>query len=118
MSRTRKQQRDPEDLLPLRPVIFEMLLLFNEGQRHGYGLMQELRERSGGRWILGPGTLYRTINEMLDQDLIVPAQPEQTPADSRVRRYYRVTPFGRRVAAGEASRMARLVETATLGKLI
>ena len=109
---------DPQSLIPLRPVIFEILLMLNEAPRHGYGIMKEVTERTGGRTILGPGTLYRTLKEMRNLNLVQPARssPERE-ADER-RFYYEITPFGKRVAAAEAARMAALVGVARAGKLI
>jgi len=114
-----KPQATPDDFLPLRPIVFEILLLLNEAERHGYGLMQELKERTNGRWILGPGTLYRTLRSLQDDRLIEdsPRRPAPDQDDER-RRYYRLTPFGRRVAAAEAARMAALVDTARAGHLL
>ncbi len=105
-------------MVPLRPVIFEILLILNEEERHGYGLMQDVKQRTNGRSILGPGTLYRTLNEMQRLNLI--EQSDRRPApdlDDERRRYYRLTSFGRRVAAAEAERMAALVRTARSGDL-
>jgi DNA-binding PadR family transcriptional regulator len=108
--------RQSEDLLPLRTLVFDFLLLFNEDDRHGYGLMRTHNDR-GGKQVLGPGTLYRTLKEMQDRGLIEPAgnQPVQAGKD---RRYYRITAFGRQVAAAEAARMASLVGIAREGKLL
>ena len=108
----------PESMVPLRPVIFEILLILNEEERHGYGLMQDVKQRTNGRSILGPGTLYRTLNEMQRLNLI--EQSDRRPApdlDDERRRYYRLTAFGRQVAAAEAERMAALVLTARSGNL-
>lgn len=104
------------DMLPLRPVIFEMLLLLNEEERHGYGLMLALKERSAGRWILGPGTLYRTINELLDKKLIEHSRDERVAGKER--QYYRMTRLGKQVAAAEAHRMSELVKSAVESRLI
>jgi DNA-binding PadR family transcriptional regulator len=113
--------RDPtidqiDEILPLRPVLFEMLLILNECDLHGYGLMLELKERSAGRWILGPGTLYRTINEMLDNNMIEPA--DEIEVAGKKRQYYRISSFGKLVAAAEANRMATLVKNAVDARLI
>lgn len=109
----------PESLLPLRPVVFEILLILNETERHGYALMQDVKERTAGRWILGPGTLYRTLQELQDQGLIEPSKKRPVPElDDRRRRYYRLTRFGRLVARAEAKRMASLVEVAKAGRLL
>ena len=102
-------------LLPLRPVVFEILLALNEAPTHGYGLMKTLKQRSAGRWILGPGTLYRTLREMQTQDLIEPLPGAE---DGRGRRDYRLTARGRRVAAAEARRMEGLVRVARAGQLL
>ncbi len=109
----------PESLTPLRPVIFEILLILSEEERHGYGLMQDIKQRTNGRSILGPGTLYRTLNEMQRLKLIERSDHRPAPdLDDERRRYYRLTPFGRQVAAAEAARMAALIRTAQSGDLI
>ena len=108
-------ERTPETLLPLRPLVFDFLLLFNQEARHGYGLMQEQNDK-GGRQVLGPGTLYRTLREMQELDLI---QPVNGAADhGKDRRYYSITSFGRQVATAEAARMASLVGLAKEGRLL
>ena len=109
-------RRHPEDLLPLRSLVFDFLLLFNESDRHGYGLMRTHNER-GGKQVLGPGTLYRTLKEMQDQGLIEPAGDRSEPG-GKDRRDYRITAFGRQVAAAEAARMASLVGLAREGRAI
>jgi DNA-binding PadR family transcriptional regulator len=102
-----------QDLLPLAPVTFHMLLLLGEGERHGYALKREMAKRTQGKLNPGPGVLYGAINKMLEQGLIV--ESEERPVshlDDERRRYYRITPFGRRVAQAEAARMRELVEMA------
>lgn len=113
------QHNAVESMLPLRPVVFEILLILNEAERHGYGLMQDVKERTGGRWTLGPGTLYRTLRELEEKKLIAPTSRRPAPdLDDERRRYYKLTRFGQRVAAAEADRMAALVRVARSGKLI
>ena len=113
-----KTKTDPESLVPLRPVIFEILLMLNEAPRHGYGIMKEVAKGSGGRTILGPGTLYRTLKEMRNLDLVQPASGSPGRGTDERRHYYEITPFGKRVAAIEATRMATLVGIARSGNLI
>ena len=113
-----EKQTDPQSLIPLRPVIFEILLMLNEAPRHGYGIMKEVTERTGGRTVLGPGTLYRTLKEMRNLNLVQPAQSTPKRGRDARRYYYEITPFGQRVAAAEAARMAALVGVARAGKLI
>src|SRR5476649_2980096 len=90
-----------------------MLLGLSEGERHGYALKREILQRTGGKLNLGSGALYGSINKMLEQGLI--EESEERPAshlDDERRRYYRITPLGRRVAQAEAVRMRQLVEMA------
>jgi len=81
--------------------------------RHGYAMIQEVAARTGGQLRLSAGTLYRSIQRMLDQGLIV--EPRERPApkdDDERRRYYRLTPHGRRVAEAEMRRLDGLVKIA------
>ena len=103
----------PEDLLPLKPDAFYVLLVLLHGERHGYAIIRDAAERSGGRVALQAGALYRLLHRMLDDGLVVEAQRRPAAdADDERRRYYRVTPFGRRTIAAEAERMASLAEAA------
>src|SRR5215469_3503169 len=109
----RKDELAVQDLLPLAPAMFHMLLLLSEGERHGYALKREMSKRTGGKLNPGPGVLYGAINKMLEQGLVV--ESEERPAshlDDERRRYYRITPLGRRVAQAEAVRMRDLVQIA------
>lgn len=103
----------PESFLPLRPVEFDILLSLAGGDRHGYGVIQETEERTGGRVRLELGTLYRALRRMEEQELIAPTDPPpgEEDADGR-RRYYALTPLGRAVAAAETRRMEGLVAVA------
>ena len=108
-----------ERFLPLKHDIFAVLLVLLEGERHGYGIMQDAAERSGGRVNLQPGALYRLLKRLLDDGLIreTERRPVETSGDER-RRYYAVTPFGRDVARAEALRMAELVAASRVSKLL
>lgn len=98
----------PVDILPLRPVEFDVLLALAGGERHGYGILQEVQDRSDGAVLLEPGTLYRALRRMLTAGLVARTDPRRGGDDDR-RRYYRLTEIGRRVAAAEASRLSELV---------
>ena len=104
---------DPQTNLPLRPVDFHILLVLTDGDLHGYGLVKEIEARSEGRVRLEPGNLYRYLSRLVDHAMVEPAE-RRAAADSpdERRRYYRVTPFGRRVLAAEAMRMRTLVAAA------
>jgi DNA-binding PadR family transcriptional regulator len=90
-----------------------MLLALSEGERHGYALKREILRRTDGRLNLGSGALYGSINRMLDQALVEESAQRPDPhLDDERRRYYRITPLGRRVVAAEAIRMRDLVRLA------
>jgi DNA-binding PadR family transcriptional regulator len=110
---TKANQSRIDSLLPLSPTIFHMLLALGEGERHGYALKREILQRTGGKLNLGSGALYGSINKMLEQGLI--EESEERPdahLDDERRRYYRITPLGKRVAQAEAMRMRQLVQLA------
>jgi len=110
---------EPESLLPLKPLVFDVLLILNEGDRHGYGVAKALRRSSpGGRRVL-PGNLYRTLSGMIASELIekVPRRESPTEEDER-RRYFRITPFGRQVAEAEARRLEDRVAAARAQRLL
>ena len=103
----------PESFLPLTPAAFHILLALADGEKHGYAIMQEVAEISGGQVKLGPGTLYGTLKRMLGDGWIEESDERPDPAlDDERRRYYRITPLGRKVAQAEAARMRELVELA------
>ena len=106
-------------LLPLPPAAFHILLALAEEDRHGYAVMQEVARRTGGELKLGPATLYRSIQRMLEQGLVAEVR-ERPPAerDDERRRYYRVTRFGREVARAEAARLSDLVRFARAAGLV
>ncbi len=84
----------------LTPLMFQILLALSQGERHGYAIMQEIEERTGGAFGIGAGTLYRSFKQLVDAGLIAEGKPR--PKVHRQRRYYRLTPGGRRRAAAEA----------------
>jgi DNA-binding PadR family transcriptional regulator len=103
----------PEALLPLTPAVFHILLALADGEKHGYAIMQEVGERTGGTMRMGPGTLYGSIQRMLKDGLIVEAQERSEPVHGEERRrYYRLTGFGQRVVQAEARRLEQLVRIA------
>jgi len=110
---------DPETLLPLKPVVFQVLLSLVDGERHGYGIVQQIAERSSARMQIEPGNLYRTLRFMLDEALIEESDRRPPPGeDDERRRYYRITRFGSSVASAEAARLAELVADARARKLL
>lgn len=111
--------RDPDTLLPLKPVVFQVLLSLLDAERHGYAIVQDIAERSSARMQIEPGNLYRTLRYMLDEGLIEESDRRPAPGlDDERRRYYRVTRFGQRVAAAEAARLVELVADARARNLL
>lgn len=103
----------PESLLPLQPATFHILMSVADEDRHGYAIIHDVAARTGGAVRLSAGTLYRSIQRMLDQDLLVELQQRPAPEeDDERRRYYRITDFGAAVARAEAQRLAGLVKLA------
>jgi DNA-binding PadR family transcriptional regulator len=111
--------QNPEEMLPLTPAVFHILLALADGERHGYGIMQEVAQRTEGAVQLGPGTLYGSIKRLLSAGLIEETDNRPDPAlDDQRRRYYRLTDFGRRVAVAEAERLIGLVQQARGKRLL
>ena len=99
-------------MLPLPAAAFHILLALSGGDCHGYGIIQDVEARTSGALRLSPGTLYRTIQRLLEQELIEePRRPARSNSDPR-RRYYRLTPFGEAVARAETRRLTDLVRLA------
>jgi DNA-binding PadR family transcriptional regulator len=118
--------RDARDLLPLKPLVFEILLVLADGDRHGWSLVREVEQRTGRAPLL-PGNFYRLLKSLLAEGLIDEAEPSRaarlqaaadTGANAERRRYFHLTPFGREVARGEAHRLAALVAESRGKRLI
>jgi DNA-binding PadR family transcriptional regulator len=104
---------DIDALLPLTPATFHILIALSDEDRHGYAIIQDVEARTSGELKLSAGTLYRSVQRMLEQGLIVETRERPAPEeDDERRRYYRITPFGTAVAKAEARRLAELVRFA------
>ena len=104
--------QDPNDNPLPSQTEFHILLALAGGERHGYGIMQEVERRSGGAVRLGPGTLYGAVKRMLDAGWIAERAADGPGDDARRRCYYRLTPAGSRVASNMAQHLADLVYAA------
>jgi len=105
--------------MPLRPVEFHVLLALAPEERHGYAILQEVANLTDGELEIEPGTLYRALHRMLEDGWV--AESARRPAadvDDERRRYYRLTPLGRRIATAEANRLSRLVSVARAHRLL
>jgi DNA-binding PadR family transcriptional regulator len=100
----------PESFLPLKPHWFHVLLSLADQEQHGYGIMQEVLQRTDGKVRLWPATLYGTLKRLIDEELIEESEERPAPElDDARRRYYRLTRLGGRVLAAESERLEDLV---------
>jgi DNA-binding PadR family transcriptional regulator len=114
-----KTAPDPESFLPLTPAVFHILLALADGEMHGYAIMSEVVRTTDGRVKMGPGTLYGTINRLLEMRLIEETERRPDPKmDDERRRYYRLTDLGQRVARAEARRYSSIVKLARTNGLL
>ena len=105
-----KRYPPPESFLPLKPHWLHVLLSLADQEQHGYGIMQEVLDRTGGKVRLWPATLYGTLKRLMDEELIEESDERPAPElDDVRRRYYRLTRLGRRVLAADSERLEDLV---------
>jgi DNA-binding PadR family transcriptional regulator len=116
---TTMARRNSEDLLPLTPAVFHILVALAEGERHGYGIMRQVADDTEGALQLGPGTLYGCLQRMLAAGLVEESDWRPDPQlDDERRRYYRTSDLGGRVVRAEAKRLAAAVTAARSRRLL
>ena len=113
-----KPKRDINAFLPMNAVEFTVLLVLADGASHGYAIVKQIAERTDGQISLLPGNLYAILQRLMAAGLIAHAATPSSNGSDKRRRNYRITAFGRKVAAAEATRMKRMVEAATTRDLI
>jgi DNA-binding PadR family transcriptional regulator len=102
----------PQEFLPLSNPEFHILLAIADSELHGYAIMQDVRESTNGAVRLGPGTLYRCIQDLLRKGLIEESDRRPAPGEDQRRHYYRLSSMGSRVLSAEARRLSELVAIA------
>ena len=102
---------------PLPAAAFQIMLSLADGELHGYRIMRQVEEQTNGRMRLGPGTLYSSIQAMLEAGLIEEVDRSSEEANHERRRYYRLTTSGRKLARTEAERLADLLRVARVKKI-
>ena len=104
------KKTDPQEFIPLKTQWFHIMLSLAGGEQHGYGIMQEVLTRTEGKVRLWPATLYGTIKRLIEAELIEESDERPAPElDDARRRYYRLTPLGKRVLSAECERLQELV---------
>lgn len=110
---------DPAPLVPLTPLSFNILLALGDADRHGYGILKELERKMSGTSLPATGTLYLAIQRLEADGLIADSERKPEPGrDDARRRYYRLTPAGRLVAAAEARRLIEQIGIAYEKELV
>ena len=108
-----KKEYDVDSLLPLQSATFYILMALGDRELHGYAIIQDIAARTHGEVKLSAGTLYRSIQRMLEQGLIVESRRRPSPEeDDERRRYYQITNFGSEVARAELTRLSQLIKLA------
>lgn len=106
---------DPQEFIPLKAHWFHIMVSLAGGEQHGYGIMQEVLNRTTGKVRLWPATLYGSLKRLIEADLIEESDERPAPEhDDARRRYYRLTALGRRVLDAEYERLQELVHTIRL----
>ena len=112
-------QQDSSKHLPLTNLAFHILLALGDGPRHGYAIIRDIEDRTGGAMRLRSGTLYTALQRLETGGLIAEGGRRPAPdQDDQRRRYYEITRIGRRVATLEAARLAAMLSTAREKALI
>jgi len=110
---------NPKAQPTLTPAAFHIMLVLAGGENHGYAIMREVAEHTGGKMRLGPGSLYGTIKRMLEDGWIEESDERPDPEmDDERRRYYRLTSIGRKLVKAEAEQLEQLVKVARGKKLL
>jgi DNA-binding PadR family transcriptional regulator len=115
----RMARKKPEAFVPLKSNWLHILIALVGGEKHGYAIMQDVLERSGGKVRLWPATLYGSLKRLIENGLIIESGERPAPElDDARRRYYKLTPLGRRVLDLESQRLRDLVRVlqATTGR--
>ena len=108
---------DPRDLLPLKPLVFQILLALSGEERHGWSLVKEIQEHGGSGRIM-PANFYRTLRTMLSAGLVEESGRRRPAGDDERRRYFRLTAFGEQAARLEAARLRELVADVRMRRLL
>lgn len=109
----------PSEMLPLTPTVFHLLLALADGEKHGYAMMQAVKEDTNGQVRVRIGSLYGALQRMVDANLIEESEERPVPElDDERRRYYRLTPFGKKVLKAETQRLSSILRVAQTKRVL
>jgi DNA-binding PadR family transcriptional regulator len=108
----------PDEFLPLKPIELLILTMLSAGERHGYGIRQDIVMHTEGRVTLEAGNLYRHIRNLQSGGMVDETEPKLAAGDDERRIYYRLLPFGKKVLAAELSRLRALMRVAEDNRII
>lgn len=118
LRKTHKAGEDVQAFLPLPASAMHIIVALAEGEKHGYAIMRDVEQLSGGIVRMGPGSMYGSIKRMIDQGLLEESAARPDPAlDDERRRYYALTNLGHCVGAAEHARLSRLLSAAQIRRL-
>jgi DNA-binding PadR family transcriptional regulator len=109
--------RSVDHLLPLKPKVLHILLTLADGPRHGYAIMQEVAARTGGHVRVWPAAMYGILRELSERDWIAESEKRADGDDER-RRYFALTPLGKRVLSAEVRRLEAIVDHARASRAL
>ena len=113
------RRRQPGDVLPLSPIALQVLLAVADGDKHGYAILKEVDRRTDGQVALGASSLYAVLKRLLGEGLVEETAERPDPAlDDERRRYFRLTPFGRRAAIAALKRLESVLAQGRAKRLL
>jgi DNA-binding PadR family transcriptional regulator len=113
MVSSRREQEDIETWLPLNPIDFLVLAVLTDGERHGYGIVKDIADRTNGRVKVRPGNLYRVIDRLMERGFVEAGSRKAPDSTAEPRQHYGITRLGRKVVAAHAELFLDVVAAST-----
>ncbi len=113
MAPSKRETRDIEAWLPLNSIDFLVLAVLTDGERHGYGIVKEITDRTDGRVKLRPGNLYRVVDRLMERGVVEARSKKAPDSTGEPRQHYGITRFGRKVVAAHTELFVDVVAAST-----